>query len=72
MRKRGALSLLVLGGADELLCQDRNDRWQVHGSSCEKMKEMCQDESFGELVRRWAQFEKRDEKSSKDLVPSDL
>lgn len=24
-----------------LCCQDRDDRWQVHGSSCEKMSAMC-------------------------------
>ncbi|CAL1166920.1 unnamed protein product [Cladocopium goreaui] len=37
----------------ESLCEDRDDRWQVHGSSCKKMSSMCDDDSYGELVQAW-------------------
>eukprot|EP00438_Fugacium_kawagutii_P000117 Skav218731 [mRNA] locus=scaffold1346:851259:860298:+ [translate_table: standard] len=49
--------LLLLSAAtaqgEETTCEDRDDRWQVHGSSCEKMSSMCDDDSYGELVQAW-------------------
>ncbi|CAK9046822.1 unnamed protein product [Durusdinium trenchii] len=36
-----------------VVCEDRDDRWQVHGTSCEKMSAMCDDDSYGELVQAW-------------------
>eukprot|EP00930_Biecheleria_cincta_P087170 TRINITY_DN76420_c0_g1_i1.p1 TRINITY_DN76420_c0_g1~~TRINITY_DN76420_c0_g1_i1.p1 ORF type:complete len:518 (-),score=102.98 TRINITY_DN76420_c0_g1_i1:145-1698(-) len=39
---------------DGSACEDRDDRWAVHGSNCEKMKRMCDNEgAYGELVRSW-------------------
>ncbi|CAJ1347357.1 unnamed protein product [Effrenium voratum] len=43
------LPLLAEGDA----CKDRDDRWAVHGSSCRKMANMCDDASYGELVQAW-------------------
>lgn len=40
--------------ADGSACKDRDDRWAVHGSNCEKMKRMCDNKgAYGELVRSW-------------------
>lgn len=43
-----------LDETDGSACEDRDDRWAVHGSNCEKMKRMCDNEgAYGELVRSW-------------------
>jgi len=55
LRIIGAWTALLLTATqgEETLCEDRDDRWQVHGSSCKKMSTMCDDSSYGELVQAW-------------------
>eukprot|EP00439_Symbiodinium_sp_Y106_P033156 s6607_g3.t5 len=45
--------LAVAGDADSAECKDRDDRWSAYGTSCERMKAMCEDDFYGELVRSW-------------------
>ncbi|CAE8628056.1 unnamed protein product [Polarella glacialis] len=34
-------------------CRDRDDRWVTHGTTCAKMKRLCKDDGYGQLVRSW-------------------
>lgn len=34
-------------------CVDQDDRWAAHNSDCGKMQRLCNDASFGSLVRKW-------------------
>ncbi|CAJ1349735.1 unnamed protein product [Effrenium voratum] len=45
--------LLLLWAEGDAFCKDRDDRWAVHGSSCKRMANMCDDASYGELVQAW-------------------
>ncbi|CAE7259731.1 unnamed protein product [Symbiodinium pilosum] len=54
-----ALALVLVTGHEgdgeyaEDLCKDRNDRWSAYGTSCDRVKAMCEDDFYGDLVRSW-------------------
>ncbi|CAE7171657.1 hypothetical protein AK812_SmicGene30344 [Symbiodinium microadriaticum] len=49
-----ALAAVAVALSEDIAeCKDRDDRWSAYGTNCERMKAMCEDDFYGELVRSW-------------------